>query len=183
MRIITGTGRGKRLKSLEGTDVRPTTDMVKEAMFSILQFELEGKIVADLFAGSGQLGIEAISRGAEKVHFVDNSRPSINVIKENLAAANFTVKASVHEMPAQAFLRSTSDKLDVALLDPPYERNHIQKILPALVEKMSEDGIILCEHEFGLRLPDEVGEFKLYKSYKHGKVGLTQYRRNGGGED
>ena len=84
MRVITGTARGRKLAALEGVEVRPTTDMVKEAMFSILQFEIEGAVVLDLFAGSGQLGIEALSRGARLCVFVDSSRESQNITRQNL---------------------------------------------------------------------------------------------------
>ena len=93
MRVITGSARGRRLETLEGEDVRPTTDRVKEAVFSIIQFELEGRVFLDLFAGSGQMGIEALSRGAESAYFVDNSIKSVETVKRNLKATKLEDKA------------------------------------------------------------------------------------------
>ena len=178
MKVITGTARGRKLKALEGTDVRPTTDGVKEAIFSAIQFEIEGRTVLDLFAGTGQLGIEALSRGAEKAFFVDNSAASIKVIKENIAHVGFEDKASVHNIPNSAFLKSCASKIDVALLDPPYEHKLIQKSLPKLTEIMSENGVIVCEHEQGCKLPEEVNGFTVSKVYRHGKTEITIYRKN-----
>ena len=89
MRVITGTARGRRLETLEGEEVRPTTDRIKEAIFSIIQFETEGRVFLDLFAGSGQMGIEALSRGAKEAYFVDNSKKSLDTVKRNLKATGF----------------------------------------------------------------------------------------------
>lgn len=177
MRVITGTARGSKLKTLEGFDIRPTTDVVKEAMFSIIQFDIEGRIVLDLYAGSGQLGIEALSRGAEKAFFVDSSVNSIRVVKDNLEHTHLADKAEVINMPDTAFLRCTREKFDVALIDPPYERKHIQKVLPRLTEVMNADGIIVCEHESTCTLPESVGEFSVVKVYKYGKTHITVYKQ------
>ncbi|MBQ8903997.1 MAG: 16S rRNA (guanine(966)-N(2))-methyltransferase RsmD, partial [Oscillospiraceae bacterium] len=170
MRVITGIARGMRLKTLEGTDVvRPTAEKIKEAMFSIVQFDLEDAVVLDLFAGSGQLGIEALSRGAAKAYFVDNSPASIAVVKENLRHTKLEDSAVVCNMPNSAFLRTTPAKFDIAFLDPPYGKKLIQRSLPALVNVMSENGIIVCEHEKECRLPEEEGDFKIHKTYKYGQ--------------
>lgn len=176
MRVITGIAKGRKLKTLEGMDVRPTTDGVKEAIFSTIQFEIEGRMVLDLFAGSGQLGIEAISRGAKKAVFVDSSIASINVVKDNIKTVGFEDKSLVVNMPNSAFLRSTKETFDIALLDPPYEHKLIQKSLPALVEKMSEQGVIVCEHESKCALPEQVGDFVIARQKKHGRTALTIYR-------
>ncbi len=179
MRVITGIARGMRLKTLEGTDVvRPTAEKIKEAMFSIVQFDLEDAVVLDLFAGSGQLGIEALSRGASKAYFVDNSLASIAVVKENLRHTKLEDSAVVCNMPNSAFLRTTPAKFDIAFLDPPYGKKLIQRSLPALVNVMSENGIIVCEHEKECRLPEEEGDFRIHKTYKYGQISLTVYRRN-----
>ncbi len=179
MRVITGIARGMRLKTLEGTDVvRPTAEKIKEAMFSIVQFDLEDAVVLDLFAGSGQLGIEALSRGASKAYFVDNSPASIAVVKENLRHTKLEDSAVVCNMPNSAFLRTTPAKFDIAFLDPPYGKKLIQRSLPALVNVMSENGIIVCEHEKECRLPEEEGDFRIHKTYKYGQISLTVYRRN-----
>lgn len=179
MRVITGIARGMRLKTLEGTDVvRPTAEKIKEAMFSIVQFDLEDAVVLDLFAGSGQLGIEALSRGAAKAYFVDNSPASIGVVRENLKHTKLEDKAVVCNMPNSAFLRTTPAKFDIAFLDPPYGKKLIQRSLPALVGVMSENGIIVCEHEKECRLPEEEGDFRIHKTYKYGQICLTVYKRN-----
>ena len=173
MRVITGTARGRKLAALEGVEVRPTTDMVKEAMFSILQFEVEGANVLDLFAGSGQLGIEALSRGARACVFVDSSRDSQNITRQNLQHTGLSSAARVAAMDYAAFLRSTKD----TLLDPPYEKGLAADALPLLVGKMSPGGAILCETRKGEPMPERVGEFAIHRTYRYGKIALTLYRR------
>ncbi len=177
MRVITGTARGRKLAALEGVEVRPTTDMVKEAMFSILQFEVEGANVLDLFAGSGQLGIEALSRGARACVFVDSSRDSQNITRQNLQHTGLSSAARVAAMDYAAFLRSTKDTFDIALLDPPYEKGLAAEALPLLVGKMSPGGAILCETRKGEPMPERVGEFAIHRTYRYGKIALTLYRR------
>ncbi|MBR5773231.1 MAG: 16S rRNA (guanine(966)-N(2))-methyltransferase RsmD, partial [Clostridia bacterium] len=121
MRVITGTAKGMRLASLEGDEVRPTYDRVKEAIFSIIQFDLEGRRVLDLFAGSGQLGIEALSRGAQNATFVDSNRSAIAVIKENLEKTRLSKSAVVLQTDAVGFIKNYRGvEFDVVLLDPPY---------------------------------------------------------------
>lgn len=178
MRVITGTARGMRLKTLEGNDVRPTAEKIKEAMFSIVQFDLEDAVILDLFSGSGQLGIEALSRGAAKAYFVDSSPASISVVRENLKHTKLEENAVVCNMPNSAFLRTTPAKFDIAFLDPPYGKKLIQRSLPALTEKMSDNGIIVCEHEKECRLPETEGDFTISKTYRYGQICLTVYRRN-----
>lgn len=177
MRVITGSAKGRRLKTLPGIDVRPTTDGVKEAIFSIVQFEVEDAVVLDLFAGSGQLGIEALSRGASKAVFVDNSAESVKVVKDNLKHTGLEENAVVINTANNAFLRSTREKFDIAILDPPYNHNLIQKSMPLLVEKMADSGIIICEHEKETVLPESFGDFSVSKVYRHGRVTLTAYRK------
>ncbi len=179
MRVITGTARGRKLVTVEGADlVRPTTDRVKEAIFSAIQFEIPGAVVLDLFAGSGQLGIEALSRGAAECHFVDNAAPSIKAVKQNIEHCGFSETAHVHPMPFSAFLKSARCEFDIALLDPPYERKIIQKALPILTPKMSERGVIVCEHESGCVLPHEADNgFELVKLLRHGNISLSIYRK------
>ncbi len=177
MRVITGSARGRKLKAPEGFDVRPTTDGVKEAIFSAIQFEIEGRTVLDLFAGSGQLGIEALSRGAKKAVFVDSSQVSIKLVRENVSHVGFDSCSRIINMPNTAFLHTCAEKFDIALLDPPYDRKLIQKSLPALTNLMNDDGVIVCEHEIECRLPEEVNGFVIAKSKKHGKTGITIYRK------
>lgn len=177
MRVITGSAKGRRLKTLPGLEVRPTIEGVKEAIFSIVQFEVEDAVVLDMFAGSGQLGIEALSRGAKKVCFVDNSAESVKIIRDNLKHTQLEANAVVSNMANNAFLRSTKEKFDIAILDPPYNHKLIQKTMPQLVEKMSECGIIICEHERETDLPVRFGDFAISKIYRHGRATLTAYRR------
>lgn len=176
MRVITGKARGKRLRTLDGTDVRPTIDGVKESIFSAIQFDIEGRIVLDLFAGSGQLGIEALSRGAEKAFFVDANINAVNIVKENLRNTDLENASKVVNMPFTSFLRSTKETFDIAFIDPPYNYKIIQKALPVLVEKMSDNGIIVCEHEKECILPKKEGKFEIAKEYRHGRTTITIYR-------
>ena len=175
MRVITGTARGKRLRTLEGIDVRPTTDKVKEAIFSIIQFDLPEARVLDLFAGSGQLGIEALSRGAKGCVFVEQSRSAIAVTRENVENCGFTERSRIVNMNALDYLRSAPE-FDIALLDPPYSKGLIAEALPLLEPKMSQSGIVVCEHEATCELPDRVGRLVKKKEYSYGKtVALTTY--------
>lgn len=178
MRVITGTARGRVLKSLEGEDVRPTTDRVKEAIFSIIQFEVEGSRVLDLFAGSGQLGIEALSRGAAYATFTDMSKDSIDVIKANLISAKLTANCAVLQTEATTFLRNNKSVFDIIFMDPPYSKGILQKTLPLAVDNISDGGVIICEHPYGEEMPEQVGRFSVYRNYKYGKIGVTVYRIN-----
>lgn len=177
MRVITGSARGRRLATLEGADItRPTAESVKEAMFSIIQFEIADKKVLDLFAGSGQLGIEAISRGAEKCVFVEQNRKAFAVLKENVEHCGFGDKSELVNGDALAYL-NRSVSFDIALLDPPYNKNLIVESLPLLVKKMSDDGVIICECEKNESLDEKVGDWTISKIYNYGKTKLVLYRK------
>ena len=177
MSVITGLARGRRLKTLTGTDVRPTSDKVKESMFNCLQFCIEGRRVLDLFAGSGQLGIEALSRGAVSAHFIDSSKASVAIVKDNLQAVGLSESAKVFCADAVSFLRQTGEEFDVAFLDPPYSTGLLQKTLNVLPEVMSDYGVIVCEHPVDDELPDEVGGFVKGKQHRFGKLAFTVYRK------
>ena len=177
MRIISGSKRGKKLTALEGLQVRPTTDRVKEALFDILQFSVEGSRFLDLFAGSGQVGLEALSRGAMEAVFVDIFRDSIRVVEKNLAATGFSDKARVVQADFSAFLRRERGLFDIAFLDPPYEQGLLQEALPLVAERMTPLGVIFCEHPSREALPEEAGEFRKSREYRYGKIALTAYRR------
>lgn len=175
MRVITGTARGKRLKTLEGQDVRPTSEKVKEAMFSIIQFDLPEARVLDLFAGSGQLGIEALSRGAKSCIFVDKSRNSVNMVRENVESCGFSDRSRILNIGAVDFLRSCPE-IDIALLDPPYSNGLIEEALPLLESKIASGGTVICEHEAGLKLLERVGRLVKKREYGYGKtVAMTTY--------
>ena len=178
MRVITGEARGRKLVALEGEDVRPTTDRVKEGMFNIIQFDLEGANVIDLFAGSGQLGIEALSRGAKRCTFVDSANRSIEVVKQNLKTVGFEKRASVFCGDSKMYIGLSKDNFDIALLDPPYNKNIIDAVLPSVAEKMTDYGVIICESALDETLPQTAGEFSIHREYRYGKIKLTAYRKN-----
>ena len=177
MRVITGSARGMRLFTLEGESVRPTTDKVKEAMFSIIQFEIEGRRVLDLFAGSGQLGIEALSRGAKSAHFVDESRDAISVINKNLEKTKLKELSSVSHTDSLSFISSTERTFDLFFLDPPYNKGLVEKALPLCASKASVGALIVCETSAEEFLPEEIDSLVFSKRYKYGKTALTVYRK------
>ena len=174
MRVISGTVRGKRLKEPSDYSIRPTTDMVKEALFNIIQFDIEGRRVLDLFAGTGQLGIECLSRGAASVTFVDRSKESVAIVKQNLKTCGF--EARVVQTDSIGFL-SRADKYDIILLDPPYATNLLDKALEIInsVDILSEGGIIVCENGREKSMPDMNLPYFKRKEYNYGKVKLTTY--------
>lgn len=176
MRVITGSARGKKLKTLESLEIRPTSDMVKEAIFSIIQFDLPEASVLDLFAGSGQLGIEALSRGAKHCVFVDKSRDAYNVINENIENCKLKKNSRVLLMDSLDYLKAAKKGLDIALLDPPYRMGLIEKALPLLDDKLNPGAIIVCEHEKELTLQESYGRMQLHKRYKYGKIAVTVYK-------
>ncbi len=178
MRVISGTAGGKKLKTPEGMDIRPSTDMVKESLFNIIQFDIEGRRVLDLFAGTGQLGIECLSRGAKEVVFVDKSRNSVNIVKENLKTCGF--KAEVYNMDSLEYLKNCG-KFDIILIDPPYNSDLYAQALKIinLVDILSDGGIIVCESERSKVLPDMDLPYKRGKVYNYGKVKLNFYKKDG----
>lgn len=178
MRIISGTARGRRLKSLPGDDVRPTTDKVKEAVFSAIQFDIEGRRFLDLFAGSGQMGLEALSRGAESAVFVDSSAESVKICKENVISTGFSEQSKIIRNDALTFLSLTNEVFDFAFLDPPYGGGLLEKALTKVCEKMSDYGTVICEHPPEVVLPEKVGDFSVYKRYRYGKINVTTYKKD-----
>ena len=132
MRVITGSARGRRLLTLEGMDVRPTVSKVKEGIFSAIQFDIEGRKILDLFAGSGQLGIEALSRGAQLCVFVDNSRNSLDIVKKNLNACELEKNARVVLSDYSSFLAGKTELFDIAFIDPPYRKGIIDEVMKLL---------------------------------------------------
>lgn len=176
MRVITGTARGRKLAAPQGLDTRPTSDMAKEALFSIVQFEIEGAAVLDLFSGSGQLGIEALSRGARSAVFVDASREANQIITQNLEHTKLKERARVVMMDAAAFLKTVREPFDIAMLDPPYDKGMLDAILPLVAGCMAPGGIIICETERDEALPEAAGNFAARKEYRYGRAKLTTYR-------
>ncbi len=176
MRVITGSARGRKLKTPENYDIRPTTDNVKESVFNIIQFDIEGRRVLDLFAGTGQLGIECLSRGAESAVFVDKDRAAIQIVKDNLKTCG--LKGTVVQEDALSFLRHCR-QFDIIFVDPPYDSNLYDSVLEIikLVDILSEGGIIICEARREKVLPEMTAPYRKRKEYPYGKVKLCLYTK------
>lgn len=176
MKVITGSARGTKLVTAEGMDVRPTADKVKQAIFNVIQFEVEGRRILDLFAGSGQLGIEALSRGAESAVFVDSSRQSVDIIKKNLEHTGLADKAAVVNSDSAAYLRREAERFDVVLVDPPYGKGLAAAALPLLARVVESAGVIVCETARSDEMPPSAGCFSLLRTYGYGKTAVHVYR-------
>ena len=178
MRVITGSARGRRLKTPENYDIRPTTDNVKESVFNILQFDIEGRRVLDLFAGTGQLGIEALSRGAASAVFVDRDRAAVQIVRDNLKTCG--LKGTVLCEDALSYLKNEG-RFDLIFVDPPYDSGLYGEVLQTInsVDKLSEGGIIVVEARRETPLPDMAAPYRRIKEYRYGKVKICTYTREG----
>ena len=185
MRVITGTARGRRLKELEGMETRPTTDRVKEGLFSILQFHIEGRRILDLFAGTGQLGIECLSRGAQSCVFVECRTDAVKLIRENLKTTDLTDRAQVVSGDSMSYLNSVRQPFDLIFLDPPYESGQLETALVhiAKFDILAPHGIIAAEHPVDKALPQLAPPYRLHRTYRYGKIGVTIYHRDGNQEN
>ena len=179
MRVISGTARGTVLKTPDGMLTRPTADRVKEALFSIIQFDLPGAVVLDLFGGTGQLGIEALSRGAKRAVFVDEREDACRLISENLKRTKFTEKATVRRSDYAAYLKKCSEKFDIILLDPPYAEVFLENSLNLITEIdiLQSGGIIVAERPAEKDLSFEFSGYQRSRDYKYGKTLLTLFRK------
>lgn len=170
MRVIAGSARGAKLKAAEGLSVRPTLDRVKESIFSMLTGRIVDSEVLDLFAGSGALGIEALSRGAANCTFVDHAEASLAVVRDNLAHTRLNERAQVVRSDFAAFLAACGAQFDLILLDPPYGGDLLAQALTAIAAHgvLREGGCILCE----LDGPDPVDPcgFSVYRDKRYGRV-------------
>ena len=180
MRVITGTARGRRLKEPVGLETRPTADRVKEGIFSSIQFELEGRRVLDLFGGTGQLGIECLSRGAAHATFVDARTDAVKLIRENLALTALTNRATVLTADYATVLSGAVEKYDLVFLDPPYETKLLERSLELIsqFDILREHGIIICESPQEKSLPDLSAPYGKYREYRYGKIKVTVYHRD-----
>ena len=179
MRVITGKARGVVLKTPDGMQTRPTSDRVKEALFSILQFELPGMAVLDLFGGPGQLGIEALSRGAARAVFVDAGEAACKIIKENLRRTKLESQAKVVRSDYLTYLKTTNEHFDLILLDPPYAEVFLENSLNCIseIDILQTGGIIVTERPVGKELPFDYPGYTRSKDYKYGNTLITLYRK------
>ena len=181
MRVITGKARGVQLKTPEGMQTRPTADRVKEALFSIINFDIPGAKVLDLFGGTGQMGIEALSRGAASAVFVDAREDSCKLIRENLKRTKLEQDAKVIRSDYLDYLNRCREQYNIIFLDPPYAEVFLENAIKKITEIdiLQSDGIIVAERPLGKELPWEFEGFTRSKDYKYGKTLLTIYRKDG----
>ena len=180
MRVITGKARGVQLKTPDGMLTRPTTDRVKEALFSVIHFDLPGARILDLFGGTGQLGIEALSRGAKSAVFVDQREDACRLIRENLKRTKLEADAKVVRSDYLDYLKRCRETFDIILLDPPYAEVFLENALKCITEIdiLQSGGIIVAERPFDKELPFEFEGYTRSKDYKYGKTLITLYRKD-----
>ena len=176
MRVITGSARGRRLKTPENYDIRPTSDNVKEAVFNILQFDVEGRRVLDLFAGTGQLGIEALSRGAASAVFIDRDRTAIQIVKDNLKTCGLS--GTVLCCDSLSYLKNCG-RFDLIFVDPPYDSGLYDEVLGMInqIDILSDGGIIIVEARQDTPLPNMTAPYRRLREYRYGKVKICTYTK------
>ena len=179
MRVITGKARGVVLKTPAGMATRPTADRVKEAMFNIIQFEIPAARVLDLFGGTGQLGIEALSREAKSAVFVDERDDACKLIRENLKRTKLEQFGKVVRSDYMAYLKNCREKFDIILLDPPYAEVFLENSLKMITEIdiLQSGGIIVTERPLGKELPWEFPGYTRSRDYKYGNTLITIYKK------
>lgn len=185
MRVITGTARGRRLNELRGMETRPTTDKVKESIFNCIQFDVEDARVLDLFAGTGQLGIEALSRGAQSAVFVDKRTDAAKLVRDNLALCQLSDRAQVICGDSMGYLSSLRTRFDIIFLDPPYADDLLERAIAhiARFDILSPHGIIVAESPMDKALPALEAPYGIYREYRYGKIKVTIYHRSGEDEE
>lgn len=179
MRVITGKYKGRRLFTPVGEEVRPTSDKVKEAIFNILMTVTEGAVCLDLFAGTGNIGIEALSRGAKRCYFCDNSRDSVALIKKNLEHVGAKEDARVIAGDYNKALRTVREKVDIFFIDPPYDAGLYEKVLKAIdsLDLSASEGIIIAEHDKYADIPERVGSFVFAARHRYGKTYVSVFEK------
>jgi len=178
MRVVSGSARGRKLEAPKDFDTRPTSDMVKEAIFNIIQVKVTEARVLDLFSGTGQLGIEALSRGAEFCVFVDKSRDSLALTMRNIKHTGFEEQSKTVSSGALEYIER-ADKFDIVFLDPPYDTDLMDKTLEKIIEFdiLRVHGIIVCESRAEHELPELAAPYIKSREYKYGKKKITLYKK------
>lgn len=182
MRVVSGTNKGISLKAVPGNSTRPTTDKVKEAIFNMIGPYFEGGVGLDLFAGSGGLGIEALSRGLDKIIFVDKDGKAIHTIKTNIAACRLEDNSEVYRNDAERAIKALIKReavFDYIFLDPPYKKQQLEKLVTTIDGEglLASDGVIVCEHGSEISLPAKIGNLEQVKHEKYGIIAVSIYSK------
>jgi len=179
LKVVGGIAKGRRIRPPK-TSLRPTSEKVKEALFDILKERVNGSIFLDLYAGTGGVGIEALSRKAKRVIFVESNPSSIKGLKENISSLGFEERVDIIASSARGFLEKAierGERFDIIFLDPPYHTGEIDRIFKILSEGdiLSQKGVLVAEHFKKKRLPEEVGHLMLLREYRYGDTVLTLF--------
>ncbi len=182
MRVIAGIHKGRQLKAVPGNNTRPTTDKVKESIFQIIGPFFQGGKALDLFAGSGSLGIEALSRGMDNCIFVDKHPKAIQIIRENTSLLRLEEQSEIFRADAFRALAAVAKRelrFDLIFLDPPYSKISYLELLETIIKEqlLNDEGIIYCEHDLKDILPEQVSGLSLIKQLKYGTIGVTIYQK------
>ena len=179
MRVITGKFRGTKLFEFDGREIRPTTEKVKEAIFSSIHFELDGAKFLDLFSGTGQMGIEAVSRGAKLAYFVEKDRHALDLIKKNVSKVKMNPSEyKIVNEDAFGFMNHCREKFNIVFLDPPYRKYILSDVLVKIPHILEDNAIIICEHETEYNVPTESSNFTVLKEHKYGSISTTSLEYN-----
>jgi 16S rRNA (guanine(966)-N(2))-methyltransferase RsmD len=178
---VGGTSKGRRLKALKGLDIRPTSDKVKESIFNILGDKIIDAIFLDLCAGTGGIGVEALSRGAKEAVFVENNHRVVKLIKENLLLCNLEKNSEIVCCDTVKFLEDSDKRFDIIFFDPPYKSDLLEKAMAVFDRKelLNNNGILIIEHNSKTALPEETNSLILLKKYKYGDTTLSLYKKRG----
>lgn len=174
MRIVAGAAKGRIIGTPEGNDTRPTTDKVREAIFGKLQFEIPGSHVLDLFAGSGAMGIEAMSRGAEKCVFVEKNRNAMRIVKKNAELCGFNKQSTFINADFEKAVAALDEVFDFIFIDPPYKSGFYEKAFELSLRLLKEDGVIVAEHEDEIIIPDC---YEVYAEKKYSRICVSYIRK------
>lgn len=172
MRIISGKARGTKLETVEGLKTRPTADRVKEAMFNLIQFDIQGGKVLDLFSGSGALGLEAASRGAEFVYLIEKNNECHKVIIRNIEKMKMEDSVKLIKSDVFVGMSRLNEKFDIIILDPPYGKDLVVEVIKHIENSgiLSDKGLIVAEHSVDDIIPETLGKFSIFKQKKYGKI-------------